>query len=116
MSFKEKLFETTSALVTTNGDEKYIRACLKVAYIKAADAWIKSAPENNIKSKRARTMSIINTLNKSVFLANLAEDTILFSQKALRENLAWFNTAEKIAEQFRQNDEVLNTLLKEINE
>jgi len=41
MSFKEKLSEFTSSLITTNGDQNYIRACIKVAYIQAADAWIK---------------------------------------------------------------------------
>ena len=116
MTFKQKLSEMTSALITTNGNEKYIRACIKVAYIQAADAWVKSAPEKDIKSRRAKTLSIINTLNKSPFLANLAEETVLFSQKALREDLAWFNTAEKIAEEFRQSDEVLDRLLKEIDE
>jgi hypothetical protein len=116
MSFKEKLSELTSTLITTNGDQNYIRACIKVAYIQAADAWIKSASEKDIKGRRAKTMSVINTLNRSPFLANLAEETVLFSQKALREDLAWFNTAERIAEQFYQDDIIINEMLKEIFE
>lgn len=116
MTFKEKLSEMTSALVTTNGDAKYIRACIKVAYIQATDAWIKSAPMEDIKGRRAKTLAVINALNKSKLLESVAEETILFSPKALREDLAWFNTAQKIAEEFRQTDEFLEKLMNELEE